>query len=154
MRTKLVAALAAGAILAGGGTAAALAAGTAQAAPSATTVAASATTAPFVCAPLTSLVDSGTITEAQATAVQNALFQYMSAHRPAFGSGDTAPALQPNGPVTTVLAQLVKDGTITQAQATAITNVVQQQARAHWGNGPGASGNYGPGMRGGPMWSS
>jgi hypothetical protein len=141
-------------MLAGGGTAAALAAGTAQAAPSATTVAASGPTAPPAGAPLTSLVGNGTITQAQASAVQNALFHYMSAHRPTFGPGGTAPALQADGPLATVLGQLVRDRTITPAQATAITDAVQQQVTAHWGTGPGAGGTYGPGMMRGLMWSS
>ena len=157
MRKKLVAALAAGGVLVGGGSAAAVFAATssAQAAP-ATATATATTPAPYTHGPLGELVAKGTITQAQADAIRTAMIGYMQNHRPDFTPGSTPPALQPNGPLATVLPQLVAKGTITQAQATAVKNAVTQQVQEHWRNGTGPGG-YGPGMMGGgpmgPRWA-
>lgn len=159
MRKKLIAGLAAAGILAGGGTAAAVITAGGPAAAASTVAATSSTPAVPASSPLGTLVANGTITQAQADAVQNALITYMRAHWQDIRdhwSASTPPMLTANGPLQTVLGQLVHNGTITQSQATAITNAVTAQVKAHWGNGPGAGygpgmmGGYGPGMMGGP----
>jgi polyhydroxyalkanoate synthesis regulator phasin len=155
MNKKLVAGLAAVGVLAGGGTAAALitAGGAAPATASTVTTVSTTATVP-VGSPLASLVAKGTITQSQATAIQNALITYLREHRLDMGArcagswSDGMPMLASHGPLKTVLGQLVKNGTITQAQASAVTSAFTQQIRAHWGNGPGMRG-YGPGMMGG-----
>ena len=116
------------------------------------TAAATATTpVPYAHGPLAELVAKGTITQAQAGAIRTAMIGYMQNHRPDFTPGSTPPALQPNGPLATVLPQLVAKGTITQDQATAVKNAVTQQVQEHWRTGTGP-GSYGPGrMGGGPM---
>jgi hypothetical protein len=155
MNKKLVAGLAAVGILAGGGTAAALITTGGGAPATASTITAVSTTATVPAgSPLASLAAKGTITQAQATAIHNALITYMRTHRHDFGDHragswpDGMPMLAANGPLKTVLGQLVKNGTITQAQAIAVTSAFTQQIRAHWGDGPGMRG-YGPGMMGG-----
>ncbi len=144
--TKLMAGVLTAGLLAGGGTTAAVLAGGATAAATAATTATSATSAPsFVPFPLQQLVDNGTITQAQATAIHNALYQYVEQHGPASGwTGTTPPVLEP-GPLATVLGQLVKNGTITQAQANAITSAISAQVKAHFGSRPWGPG-YGPMM--------
>jgi len=155
MNNKLVAGLAAAGVLAGGGTAAALitAAGTVPAAASAIT--AVSTTAPVPAGgPLASLVAKGTITQSQARAIQNAFITYMREHRHDIGDhcagswSGGMPMLASRGPLTAVLGQLVKNGTITQPQATTVTSAFTQQIRAHWGDSHGQRG-YSPGMMGG-----
>jgi polyhydroxyalkanoate synthesis regulator phasin len=162
MNNKLMAGLAAVGVLAGGGTAAALiiAGGTASA--TAGTVTAVSTTATVPAGgPLASLVAKGTITQTQATAIQDALVTYTREHRQdmdehcAFGSGGTPRMLASGGPLATVLGQLVKNGTITGSQAAAVTSAFTQQIKAHWSDGPGWRG-HGPGMMGGAHmgWTS
>ena len=110
---------------------------------------------PFACVGLIPLVEDGTITQAQADAVREAMTQYMRDHRPAFGRGETPPGLRSDGPLATVLQQLVKDGTITQAQATAITNAAQEHVRARWADASG-TGPHGRTMMGrgtAPPWA-
>lgn len=162
-RRKILAAVVAVGVLAGGATAAVMAVGggTALAAAGPGARVAAAATAPRTCAPLAALVEKGTITQAQADAVRAAMVRYMQDHGRSGWTGDTPPALQANGPLATVLAQLVKDGTITQSQATAITNAFadQLQARSQHGPGygPGMGSGSGPGMMGGvgggPPWA-
>ena len=155
MNKKLVAGLAAVGVLAGGGTAAALIATGGTTPATATTISAVSTTATVPAgSPLASLVARGTITGSEATAIQNALIAYMREHRQDLGDHctfrpDGTPwMLASSGPLKTVLGQLVKNGTITQAQATAITSAFTQEIKEHWGDGPGEHG-YGPGMMGG-----
>ena len=109
--------------------------------------------------PLTTLVANGTLSEAQATAIQNALVGYVREHwPPATGwSNGTPPVLASNGPLATVLNGLVKDGTLTQAQAIALQDAVTQQVQSRFagGVGPWGARSGGPfgGPRGGPFWS-
>lgn len=151
MRKKLVAALAAGGVLAGGATATAVFAATpgAQAAP-ATAAAAAVTPLAYCQGPLAGLVAQGTITRAQATAISAAMISYMRDHRVGFTPSAMRQAMRPGGPLRTVLSQLVKNGTITQTQATAISDAMTRRAQEHWGNGTGPDGR-GPGMMGGGM---
>ncbi len=156
MNKKLVAGLAAAGVLAGGGTAAVLI--TAGGAAPATTITAVSTTATVRAgSPLAQLVANGTITRSQAAAIQNALVTYMREHRPDRGGRCAGPMgngspwmLASHGPLTTVLAQLVRNGTLTPSQANAVTRAFTQQMRLHWGDGPGMRG-YGAGMMGGPQ---
>ena len=165
---KLAGGIAVAAILIGGGTAAALATTGGTATAASTVAATSANPAVPAGGPLGSLVAKGTITQAQADAVHNALFSYLRAHRQDMRdhwSATTPPMLAANGPLQTVLGQLVRNHTITQAQATAITSAITQQVREHWRNGPGAGygpgrmagygpgAGHGPGMMGGPPWA-
>jgi hypothetical protein len=154
MNKKLVAGLAAVGVLAGGGTAAALitAGGTAPATASTITAVSTTATVPAG-SPLASLVAEGTITGSQAAAIQNALITYMREHRQdmsdhcaVFRANGMPWMLASSGPLKTVLGQLVRNGAITQSQATAVTGAFTQQVRAH---GPGMRG-HGPGMMGGP----
>ena len=160
MRKKLASGVLAVSVLAGGGAAAALLAGGVSASAAPSTAATTATSGPsFVPFPLQQLVENGTITQVQTAAVHNAMFQYVQDNRPAFGSsGTTPPMLEPNGPLASVLAQLVKNDTITQAEATAITKALSSQASAHFGSGPGAASAFGPPMMGAsgfvPPWAS
>jgi hypothetical protein len=154
MNKKLVAGLAAVGVLAGGGTAAALITAGGAAPATASTAVSTTATAPAG-SPLASLATNGTITRSQATAIQNALITYMREnrhdmgdHRAAFWMGGTPPMLASNGPLKTVLGQLVNNGTITQSQATAVTSAFTQQMKLHWGDGHGMRG-HGPGMMGG-----
>jgi hypothetical protein len=163
MNKKLVAGIAAAGVLAGGGTAAALVASGGTTPATATTMTAVSTTATVPAgSPLASLVAEGTITGPQATAIQNALIAYMREHRhdmggycAAFWSHGTPWMLASHGPLSTVLGQLVNNGTITQSQATTVTSAFTQQIRAHWADGPGQRG-HGPGMMGGARmgWAS
>lgn len=161
MNKKLVAGLAAAGILAGGGTAAALI--TAGGAAPATAITAVSTTATvWAGSPLASLVAKGTITRSQAAAIQNALITYMRGHRHDGGtrcagswSDGTPWMLASHGPLKTVLGQLVRNGTLTQSQASAVTSAFTQHMRLHWGDGPGMR-DYGGGMMGGshPGWAN
>lgn len=146
---KLAGGIAVAAVLIGGGTAAALTT-TAGTATARTVAATSATPVVPASSPLGALVARGTITRAQADAVHNALYTYMRAHRQEVRdhrSATTPPMLATNGPLQTVLGQLVENHTISQAQATAITSAITEQVREHWRNGPGAG--YGPGRMAG-----
>lgn len=95
---------------------------------------------------LQQLVDNGTITQAQVTALRQAMLSYMEKNGPPFGwfgSGSTtAPRLAANGQLAKVLAQLVKEGTFTQAQANAVTNALCARANARFATRLG--GGYGP----------
>src|ERR1017187_7726316 len=155
MNKKLAAGLAAAGILAGGGSAAAMAAAGSTAPAAASTAAATASTPAMPCTgtALASLVSKGTITQAQATAIQNAMWTYARNHlgdMRDYMDGMPA-AMWSDAPMATVLRQQVSKGTITQAQATAIT----QQMKSNWdhGSGSGRSGSgrsgSGAGMMGG-----
>ena len=146
MRTKVTAGVLAAGVLAGGGTAVALLTGGANASATVPAATATATAPSFVPFPLQQLVDNATITQAQASALHAALFQYVQTNRPAFGSTSTPPVLAPNGPLQTVLGQLVKNGTITQAQASAITNAMSSWANTHFATMPGTTGTNAPHM--------
>jgi polyhydroxyalkanoate synthesis regulator phasin len=143
MNRKLMAGLAAAGVLAGGGSAAALiAAGAPASAANTPAVASASATQVPAYGPLGSLVAKGTITQAQATAIHNALVKYWQDHgQPPRGQcQDGTPAvLAPGGALATVLGQLVKDGTITQSQASAVTTAFTQWVQAPHGyrNGPG-----------------
>ncbi len=160
MRKKLLAAVAAGGVLVSGGTAAAVFAATRGTdAQPAMTVAAT-TTVPWAQGPLAQLVAKGTISQAQANAIHNALLSYLRQHMPDLTRNGTPPMLAAGGPLTAVLPQLVKDGSITQAQADAVKAAITQQVQQRWHDGgPGWSGpgGYGRGMMGGgpmgPWWS-
>jgi competence protein ComGC len=148
MNVKLAASLAAAAVLAGGGTTAAWAATGSTTPAAAGTAAASASAPALPCAStaLATLVSNGTITEAQATAIQNAMQAYMRGHlgdMRGYMSG-RASATWSGGPMATVLRQLVSQGMITSAQVAAITG----QMRAY---GAGASGTPAGMMGGGHM---
>ena len=149
MNRKLLAGVAAFGLLAGGGGAAALAAA-APAAATSTVATASATTTVAAYGPLGSLVAKGTITQAQATAIHNALISYMRSHwrdmrRDCTGAGpDRTPwMLERGGPLDTVLGQLVRNGTLTKAQASAVTSAYTQWVNAHRGAAPHGYGRFG-----------
>jgi polyhydroxyalkanoate synthesis regulator phasin len=139
MNVKLAAGLAAAAVFAaGGGTAAWAATGSGAAAvPGSATVAAStgaastgaastgaASTGQAGCASaaLAPLVSKGTITQAQATAIQNAMWAAMRGRlgdmRDRMASGT---ARWSGAPLAAVLGEMVRKGAITSAQAAAIT---------------------------------
>jgi hypothetical protein len=148
MNMKLAASLAAAAVLAGGGTTAAWASTGSTTPAAAGTVAGSASAPALPCAStaLAALVSKGTITQAQATAIQGAMQAYMRDHlgdMRGYMSG-RASATWAGAPMATVLRQMVSKGTITSAQATAITG----QMRAY---GTGASGTHAGMMGGGHM---
>ena len=152
MRSKLLAAIVAGGVVAGGaGTAAALAANGASAAPAAAVTVS--TSVPRAGGPLARLAAEGKISQAQARAIQAAMHRYMMGHWRDFTRDATPPMLDPDGPLAKVLPQLVKDRTITQAQADAIRAAFASQARTGRGwNCPGWNGagtGRGPGMMGG-----
>jgi polyhydroxyalkanoate synthesis regulator phasin len=140
MNKKLLAGMAAAGLLAGGGGAAALAtAGVPSAAASTVAVASSTSRMPSH-GPLGSLVAKGTITQSQATAIQNALISYMHSHRqnmPGPRDGDMSAMLGRGGALDTVLGQLVDKGTITKTQASAVTSAFTQWMRAHCCHGTG-----------------
>ena len=152
MKKMMVAGLAAVGVLAGGASVAALVTGGGAAPATATTATAESTTAQMPCAggALSSLVRKGTITKAQATAIQNALWTYMRDHSGRMGEhmgsirshmGDMDD-MWAHGPMATVLQELVSKGTITKTQATAITTAITQQMTAWHGHGPGMMGSH------------
>lgn len=113
MNKKLLAGLAAVSFLAGGGGMTALAAVGAPAAAASTAVASSTSRMPdHGPGPLESLVAKGTITKAQAIAIRNALVAYVRGHW--------------RSTLDTVLGPLVKNHTITQAQANAVITAFSQ----------------------------
>lgn len=145
-KKSVVGLAAAAAVLAGGGTAGAvMAGGSAAPAPRQTSSATGTETSVtwFAASPLASLVRNGTITQAQATAVQNGLFQYMQQYRLRYGPGDVTGALQPEGPLAAVLGQQVTNGTISQGQSTAIGNAVAARFHAVWPAPATSSGSSG-----------
>ena len=107
MNKKLLAGLAAAGLLAGGGSATAQAAVGAPASFASTTAVASSASRMPGCGPLGSLIAKGTITQAQAIAIHNGFIRYMQDHW--------------RNILNTVLGQQVKNHTITQAQASAVT---------------------------------
>jgi hypothetical protein len=151
MNKKLLAGLAAAGLLAGGGGAAALATtGVPSAAASTVAVASSTSWAPGH-GPLASLVAKGTITQSQATAIRNALISYLHSHWQSMRGwchGDMSAMLARGGALDTVLGQLVSKGTITKAQASAVTSAFTQWVQAHGGHRTGRHGDGG-GMMGG-----
>ena len=154
MRKRLILALA-GAGIGIGAMAMALGGGVSLAASGTAAPSAQTLPAPPAGSPLATLVANGTLTQAQATAIQNGLVGYMRDHWPpaAGRSTGTPPMLAADGPLTTVLSGLVKDGTLTQAQATAVQNAVTQQVQSRFAGGTGPMGPMGPGgmrMYGGP----
>jgi hypothetical protein len=111
MNKKLLAGLAAVGFLAGGGGTTALAAVGAPAAAASTAVASSTSGMPDH-GPLESLVAKGTITKAQAIAIRDALITYVRGHW--------------RSTLETVLGPLVRNHTITQAQANAVITALSQ----------------------------
>lgn len=138
MNRKLLAGLAATGILVGGGGAAAVTtAGVPSAAASTVVVASSTYRMPWAWhGPLASLVAKGTITKSQAIAIHDGLVDYMVSHRQAmhgFCHGGMSAMLGRGGALDTVLGQLVSKGTITNAQASAVTSAFTQWVQAHRG---------------------
>jgi hypothetical protein len=152
MNKKLLAGLAATGLLVGGGGAAALTtAGSPSAATSTVAVAASTSPMPWVHGPLASLVAKGTITRSQAIAIHHGLVGYVLSHWQSMRGwchGGMPAMLARGGALDTVLGQLVSKGTITKAQASAVTGAFTQWALAHHGLGTGHHGCVG-GMMGG-----
>ena len=152
MNRKLLAGVAALGLLAGGGGAAALAVA-APAAATGTVATASATTTVPAYGPLGSLVAKGTITQAQATAIRDGLLRYLRDHRQDMRRDCTGPGtdrtpwmLENGGALDTVLSRLVKGGTLTNAQASAVTSAFTQWLNAHhgtWQHGYGHRGDGG-----------
>ena len=120
MNKKLLAGLASLSILAGGGSATALAAAVPAAAASTVTVASSTPKAPG-CGPLEPLVAKGTITHAQAIAIRDAFVRYVRDHW--------------RSTLDTVLAQEVKNHTITRAQASAVVTAINQWVHKYQSEG-------------------
>jgi hypothetical protein len=117
MNKKLLAGLAAASFLAGGGGMAGVAAPAATASTAA--VAASTSGMPGH-GPLESLVAKGTITKAQAVAIHNAFVAYFRGHW--------------RSTLDAVLGPLVRNHTISQAQANAVISALSQEARHHGGD--------------------
>ena len=151
MKKKLLAGLAAACLLASGGGAAALTtAGVPAAAASTAAVASSTSWAPGH-GPLASLVAKGTITRSQALAIHDGLVGYMLSHwqrMRGWCHGGMSAMLARGGALDTVLGQLMSKGTITKAQASAVTDAFTQWVQAHRGHGTGHHG-CGGGMMGG-----
>lgn len=139
MNKRVMAGLAAASVLTSGISAVALVTGSGVAPASAAVAAAySAPRMPCAGNALNSLVRKGTITRAQATAVQQAFGTYMRDQAGRMGWGMASMRrhmrdMMAHGPMETVLRQLVSKGTITGAQATAII----RQMRTHCGRGHG-----------------
>jgi hypothetical protein len=127
MNKKILACLAAVSFLAGGGGTAALAGVGAPAAVASTAAVVSSTSGTPSHGPLESLVAKGTITKAQAIAIHNALITYVRGHW--------------RSTLDTVLGPLVKNHTITQAQADAVITAFSQQLQHHGGD---PAGHHGP----------
>lgn len=145
MNKKLLAGLAAAGILAGGGgtAAALLAAGTPAAASTAAAITGTATV-PGYYGPLGSLVAQGTISRSEAAAIHSGLMTYRHDHWQemrgqcaGWGTDATPWMLEKGGPLESVLGQLVKDGTLTKSQASAVSTAFSQWMQAHRGHGPG-----------------
>jgi len=152
MNKKLLAGMAATGLLVGGGGAAALTtAGVPSAAASTVAVASSTSHMPWAHGPLASLVAKGTITRSQAIAIHDGLVSYVLSHRQSMHGwchrGMSA-MLARGGALDTVLGQLVGKGTITSAQARAVTSAFTQWVQTHRRVGAGHHG-CGWGMPGG-----
>jgi hypothetical protein len=113
MSKKLLAGLATVSFLAGGTGTTALAVVSAPAAAASTAAVAPSTSRWHDHGPLESLVAKGTITKAQAIAIHNALVTYVRGHW--------------RSALDTVLGPLVKNHTITQAQANAVITAFSQR---------------------------
>ena len=102
--------------------------------------------------PLGTLVANGTLTQAQATAIEHALVAYRQAHWPPTSgwTNGQPPILASTGPLDTVLHGLVKDGTLTQSQATALETAVTTQVGSRFAGGAGPWGARGAAPFGGP----
>lgn len=122
MNKNLLACLVAASLLTGGGGAAALAAAGAPAA-SASTAAVSGISREHGCGPLGSLVAKGTITKTQAVAIHDAFVNYVRSHW--------------RSTADTVLGGLVKDHTITAAQASAVITEITKWTQKDHGNESG-----------------
>jgi hypothetical protein len=128
MDSRLLTGLAAVGLLAGGGSGAVPAAGAPAAV--ASTVAVASSTSIFRmhgCGPLEPLVAKGTITQAQASAIHHAFISYFHGHWRTV--------------LDTVIGQLVKNHTITRAQASAVITDITQRVQNYKANG---SGDHGP----------
>jgi hypothetical protein len=141
MNRKLLAGLAAAGLLAsGGGAAAVTTAGVASAAASTVAVDSSTSHMPWAHGPLASLVAKGTITKSQAIAIHDGLVSYVHSHwhnMRGWCHGGMSAMLARGGALETVLGQLVSKGTITSAQASAVTSAFTQWVQAHRGLGTG-----------------
>ena len=140
MNKKLLAGLAAAGILASGGSATAVAAVGAPAAATSSAAVVSSTSRPGCgSGPLESLVAKGTITQAQAIAIHDGFISYLHDRW--------------RNILDTVLGKLVKNRTITQAQASAVTTEITQWTQTYHGGGSGHDGPcqhaHGMGMMGG-----
>jgi hypothetical protein len=139
MNKKLLAGLAAaGLLLGGGGTAALTTTAVPSAAASTVAVASSTSHMPRAHGPLASLVAKGTITRSQAIAIHDGLVSYALSHRHGMHGwchGGMSAMLARGGALDTVLGQLVSKGTITNAQASAVTSAFTQWVHAHRGIG-------------------
>jgi hypothetical protein len=87
---------------------------------------------------LTQLINNGTITRAQADAIEAAMFAQMRAN----GAGNNLTRMgltreQGLRFMSTVLHQLVNDGTITQGQANALTDSITLRGMMAYGQGSG-----------------
>jgi hypothetical protein len=120
MNRKLLAGLAAVGLLASGGSVTALAAAAPAAGASSATVASSTSKGPE-CGPLGPLVAKGTITHAQAIAIHNAFISYGRSHW--------------RSVLATVLAQEVKNHTITKAQASEVNSAITRWVQKYQGGG-------------------
>jgi hypothetical protein len=140
MNKRVMAGLAAAGVLTSGLSAVALVTGSGVAPASGAAAAAySAPRMPCAGNALNSLVRKGTISRAQATAVHDAFRRYMRDQAGRMGWGMAGMRhhmgdMTAHGPMAAVLRQLVSNGTITRAQATAII----QQMRSHCGHWRGA----------------
>lgn len=139
MNQKLLASLATAGLLAGGGSAAAVAAAAAPPAAASTVAVASSTSKAPECGPLGPLVAKGTITRAQAMDIHKAFISYVHNHWRMV--------------VDTVVGQEVKNHTLTQAQANAVTSAITQWVQKHRGEQAGHHGTchyvHGGGMMSG-----
>jgi hypothetical protein len=93
---------------------------------------------PWAHGPLASLVANGTISRSQAVAIHDGLVSYMLSHRQSMHGwchGGMSAMLARGGAMDTVLGQLVSKGTITKAQASAVTSAFTQWVQAHRGLG-------------------
>jgi hypothetical protein len=136
MNKRVIAGLAAASVLTGGASAVALDTG-GGVAPAGATVAAAYSTPRMPCAAnaLNSLVRNGTISRAQAAAVQKAFWTFVRDQAGRMGWGMASMRhhmgdMTAHGPMAALLRHLVSEGAITRAQATAII----QQMRTHCGH--------------------
>ncbi len=104
------------------------------------------------CFELSALVNAGTISQTQASAVRAAMITYMESVLRSDGSTFQMPIGGAGGVMRTVLSSLVSNGTITQTQADAIVNSMLRHGMM---GDFGATGGYGyGGMMGGAAFSN